>query len=118
MTFTPPLPIPNGVLFLFLAALVCAVILNKTALGRYTFALGSNEEAVRLSGVNVDRWKTIIYAFAGGICGIAGVLIASCLNSARPALGQGYELDAIAAVVTGGTPMSALGSATPPSTTA
>ncbi len=102
----PGLAIPNGVLILFLVAVVCAVILNKTALGRYTFALGSNEEAVRLSGVNVNRWKVIIYAFSGGICGIAGLLIASRLNSAQPALGQGYELDAIAAVVIGGTSLS------------
>jgi len=102
----PGLPIPNGVLIMFLVAVLCAVILNKTALGRYTFALGSNEEAVRLSGVNVDRWKVIIYAFSGGICGIAGLLIASRLNSAQPALGQGYELDAIAAVVIGGTSLS------------
>ncbi len=102
----PGLPIPNGVLIMFLVAIICAVILNKTALGRYTFALGSNEEAVRLSGVNVDRWKVIIYAFSGGICGIAGLLIASRLNSAQPALGQGYELDAIAAVVIGGTSLS------------
>jgi ribose transport system permease protein len=102
----PSLPIPNGVLIMFIVAVVCAVVLNKTALGRYTFALGSNEEAVRLSGVNVDRWKIIIYAFSGGICGIAGLLIASRLNSAQPALGQGYELDAIAAVVIGGTSLS------------
>jgi len=102
----PALAIPNGVLVMFVVALVCAVVLNKTALGRYTFALGSNEEAVRLSGVAVNRWKVIIYAFSGGICGIAGVLIASRLNSAQPALGQGYELDAIAAVVIGGTSLS------------
>ena len=102
----PGLPIPNGVLIMFIVAVICAVILNKTALGRYTFALGSNEEAVRLSGVNVDRWKVIIYAFSGGICGVAGLLIASRLNSAQPALGQGYELDAIAAVVIGGTSLS------------
>ncbi|OHC80639.1 MAG: ribose ABC transporter permease [Rhodoferax sp. RIFCSPLOWO2_12_FULL_60_11] len=102
----PGLPIPNGVLIMFLVAVVCAVVLNKTALGRYTFALGSNEEAVRLSGVNVNRWKIVIYAFAGSICGIAGLLIASRLNSAQPALGQGYELDAIAAVVIGGTSLS------------
>jgi len=102
----PALPIPNGVLVMFGVAVVCAIVLNKTALGRYTFALGSNEEAVRLSGVAVNRWKVIIYAFSGGICGIAGVLIASRLNSAQPALGQGYELDAIAAVVIGGTSLS------------
>jgi ribose transport system permease protein len=102
----PALIIPNGVLIMFVVAIVCAVILNRTALGRYTFALGSNEEAVRLSGVDVDRWKVIIYTFGGAICGIAGLLIASRLNSAQPALGQGYELDAIAAVVIGGTSLS------------
>lgn len=102
----PALIIPNGVLIMFVMAIVCAVILNRTALGRYTFALGSNEEAVRLSGVDVNRWKVIIYTFSGGICGVAGLLIASRLNSAQPALGQGYELDAIAAVVIGGTSLS------------
>jgi len=94
------------VLILFLVAIAAAVVLNSTLLGRYTFALGSNEEAIRLSGVNVDFWKVIVYATGGGICGIAGLLIASRLNSAQPALGQGYELDAIAAVVIGGTSLS------------
>jgi len=81
-------------------------VLERTALGRYTYAIGSNEEAIRLSGVNVDFWKIVVYALGGGICGIAGLLIASRLNSAQPALGQGYELDAIAAVVIGGTSLS------------
>ena len=102
----PAVPLPNGVLILFAVALFAAFVLSKTALGRYTFALGSNEEAVRLSGVNVDRWKIAVYALAGSICGVAGLLIASRLNSAQPALGQGYELDAIAAVVIGGTSLS------------
>ena len=102
----PAMPVPNGVLILFLVAIIAAFILGRTVLGRYTFALGSNEEAVRLSGVNTDRWKIAVYALAGGICGVAGLLIASRLNSAQPALGQGYELDAIAAVVIGGTSLS------------
>ncbi|KKC38227.1 ribose ABC transporter permease [Devosia epidermidihirudinis] len=102
----PALPVPNGVLILFLVAIIISFVLSKTALGRYTFALGSNEEAVRLSGVNVDRWKIGVYALAGSVCGVAGLLIASRLNSAQPALGQGYELDAIAAVVIGGTSLS------------
>ena len=105
-TLIPSLPIPNAVLILFLVAFLGAFILNKTILGTYTFALGSNEEAVRLSGVNVDRWKIIVYSFAGALCGIAGLMIASRLNSAQPALGPGYELDAIAAVVIGGTSLS------------
>lgn len=102
----PGLPIPNGVLILFLVAIATSFILERTILGRFTFALGSNEEAVRLSGVNTDRWKIAVYALAGAICGVAGLLIASRLNSAQPALGQGYELDAIAAVVIGGTSLS------------
>ncbi|ORE94264.1 ABC transporter permease [Acuticoccus yangtzensis] len=102
----PSLPIPNGVLILFLVALLVAYILGRTVLGRYTFALGSNEEAVRLSGVNVDAWKIGIYALSGAIVGVAGILIASRLNSAQPALGLGYELEAIAAVVIGGTSLS------------
>lgn len=102
----PAIPLPNGVLILFVVAIIISFVLSRTALGRYTFALGSNEEAVRLSGVNVDRWKIAVYAVAGGVCGIAGLLIASRLNSAQPALGQGYELDAIAAVVIGGTSLS------------
>jgi ribose transport system permease protein len=102
----PFLPIPNGALIFFVVAVFGAVVLNKTALGRYTFALGSNEEAVRLSGVDVDRWKVIVYTLCGGICSISGLLVASRLNSAQPALGQGYELDAIAAVVIGGTSLA------------
>jgi ribose transport system permease protein len=102
----PALPIPNAVLILFIVAVGASLILNKTILGRYTFALGSNEEAVRLSGVNTDFWKIVVYTLNGAICGIAGLLIASRLNSAQPALGQGYELDAIAAVVIGGTSLS------------
>ena len=93
-------------LILFAVALIAGFILNRTMLGRYTFALGSNEEAVRLSGVNTDRWKIVVYTLCGLICGVAGVVIASRLNSAQPALGQGYELDAIAAVVIGGTSLS------------
>jgi ribose transport system permease protein len=87
-------------------AVISGFILNKTVLGRYTFALGSNEEAIRLSGVNVDRWKIVIYSLCGLLCGIAGILIASRLNSAQPALGTGYETDAIAAAVIGGASLS------------
>jgi ribose transport system permease protein len=104
--FFPSLPIPNAAMILFIAAILASIVLNRTALGRYTFAIGSNEEAVRLSGVNVDRWKIAIYSLSGSICGLAGLLLASRINSAQPALGQGYELDAIAAVVIGGTSLS------------
>ena len=79
---------------------------TKTILGRYTFALGSNEEATRLSGVNVDRWKIAVYAVGGLFAGLAGILIAARMNSAQPSVGMGYELDAIAAAVIGGTSLS------------
>ena len=102
----PNFNIPNAVLILFIAALIAAFILAKTVLGRYTVAMGSNEEATRLSGVNVANWKTAVYAWGGTFSGLAGVMIASRLNSAQPALGVGYELEAIAAVVIGGTSLS------------
>lgn len=104
--FLPWLPIPNAGLILFVLAIVASIVLKSTALGRYTYAIGSNEEAVRLSGVNVDAWKIAIYSMSSAICGVAGLLLASRINSAQPALGQGYELDAIAAVVIGGTSLS------------
>lgn len=102
----PGLEIPNGVMIMFGVAIVASIVLNRSVLGRYIFALGSNEEAARLSGVNVDLWKIVTYAICGGICGIAGLIVSSRLNSAQPALGLGYELDAIAAVVIGGTSLA------------
>ena len=99
-------PVKNVVLVFFGAAIIAAFILGKTILGRYTFAMGSNIEATRLSGVNVDRWQTAVYALCGLFAGLAGVIIAARLNSAQPALGAGYELDAIAAAVIGGTSLS------------
>ena len=102
----PNLEIPNGVFIMFIVAFIASIILNRTLLGRYIFALGSNEEAARLSGMNVDFWKIVTYALSGCIAGVAGLLISSRLNSAQPALGLGYELDAIAAVVIGGTSLS------------
>ncbi len=102
----PAFSVPNVVLVLFIAAIIASLILTKTVLGRYTFALGSNEEATRLSGVNVNFWKIAIYALGGTFSGLAGVMIAARLNSAQPSLGLGYELDAIAAAVIGGTSLS------------
>lgn len=102
----PGLEIPNAVIIFFALAIVASVILSKTIIGRYNFALGSNEEATRLSGVNTKYWKVVIYTITGIFCGIAGIMMASRLNSAQPALGQGYELEAIAAVVIGGTSLS------------
>ena len=95
--------LPNAVLILFVLAILAYVLLGKTIVGRYTFAIGSNEEATRLSGVNTRKWKIVIYTVAGLFTGIAGVVIAARLDSAQPQLGVGYELQAIAAVIIGGT---------------
>ncbi|MBZ9686034.1 ABC transporter permease [Clostridium estertheticum] len=98
--------IPNAVLIFFVVAIIASLILSKTVLGRYTVAIGSNEDAARLSGINVDKWKIIIYTLCGIFAGIAGIIMAARLNSAQPALGAGYEMDAIAAAVIGGTSLS------------
>jgi ribose transport system permease protein len=97
---------PNVVFIMFGTAIIASLVLTKTTLGRYTFALGSNEEATRLSGVNVDRWKIAVYAVGGLFSGLAGILIAARMTSAQPSVGMGYELDAIAAAVIGGTSLS------------
>jgi ribose transport system permease protein len=102
----PVLGIPMGVIIFFVSAIVASFILSKTLLGRYTFAIGSNEEAARLSGINTDAWKIAVYSLGGAFAGIAGIVMASRLQSAQPALGAGYELDAIAAAVIGGTSLS------------
>ena len=97
---------PNAVLVLAVATVVAAVVLNKTVLGRYTYSIGSNEEATALSGISTRRWKMIIYTLAGLFTGLAGVMISARLASAQPGTGLGYELQAIAAVVIGGTSLS------------
>ena len=98
--------LPNAVLVLLVGVVVAAVLLNRTLLGRYTFSIGSNEEATALSGINVRKWKLVIYVLAGLFIGLAGVMISARLGSAQPATGSGYELQAIAAVVIGGTSLA------------
>jgi ribose/xylose/arabinose/galactoside ABC-type transport system permease subunit len=94
-------PIPSLILLGVLA--VSAVVLSFTAFGRSLYAIGSNEEAARLSGVPVKFYTTIVYVISGGVSGLAGLVYASQLSIGTPIAGQGYELDAIAAVVVGGT---------------
>lgn len=98
--------IPTGAILLLVTLLIAFVVLNKTKIGRYTFAIGSNEEAVRLSGVNVVFWKTIPYIISGFCAGIAGIVYASTYTTIVPGAGQGFELDAIAGVVIGGTSLN------------
>ncbi|ENM3921541.1 ribose ABC transporter permease [Vibrio cholerae] len=78
-------------------------LLNHTRFGRYVYAVGGNESATRLSGINVDRVKIGVYAICGLLAALAGIIVTSRLSSAQPTAGMGYELDAIAAVVLGGT---------------
>lgn len=94
------LPVP--VLVMIVMGLITAVILRRTFIGRSMYAIGGNEEAARLSGIRVKRQKLVIYALAGLFAAVAGVVLASRLASAQPQAAQGYELDAIAAVVIGG----------------
>ncbi|BAS15554.1 ribose transport system permease protein RbsC [Arthrobacter sp. Hiyo8] len=100
------LVVPNAVFIFFAAAILAGIVMSKTLIGRYTFSIGSNEEATALSGINVRSWKLWIYTVAGAFTGLAGVIIAARLNSAQPGQGLGYELQAIAAVVIGGTSLA------------
>ncbi|EKX66765.1 substrate-binding domain-containing protein [Streptomyces ipomoeae] len=94
------LPVP--VLVMVVMGLITAVILGRTYIGRSMYAIGGNEEAARLSGLRVKRQKLAIYALSGLFAAAAGIVLASRLSSAQPQAAQGYELDAIAAVVIGG----------------
>jgi len=95
--------IPAPVFVTAAVYLAAHFVLSETKFGRYVYALGGNEEATRLSGVNVRLCKTAVYAVSGLTSGIAAVLLTARLNSAQPIAGIMYELDAIAAVVIGGT---------------
>ena len=99
-------PIPIPVFIAFISAIVAFFILKYTTIGEYTLAIGGNEEAVRLSGVPVARYKTIVYSICGLTSGLAGIVLTARLTAAEPIAGTGYELDAIAAVVIGGTSLS------------
>ena len=97
------LGIPIPALIFVAGLIVSAFVLGLTSFGRSVYAIGSNEEAARLSGVPVRLYKTIVYMISGLMSGVAGLVYASQLSIGTPIAGQGYELDAIAAVVVGGT---------------
>ncbi|MEV6541700.1 substrate-binding domain-containing protein [Streptomyces sp. NPDC051665] len=94
------LPVP--VLVMIVMGLIAAFILGRTYIGRSMYAIGGNEEAARLSGLRVSKQKLAIYALSGVFAAAAGIVLASRLSSAQPQAADGYELDAIAAVVIGG----------------
>lgn len=98
------IPVPVWIMMAVFAAIW--YLLNHTRFGRYVYALGGNESATLLSGINVDRVKIGVYAICGLLSALAGIIITSRLSSAQPTAGMGYELDAIAAVVVGGTSLA------------
>ena len=85
---------------------LCWFILNKTTLGRKTYAVGGSEKVSYIAGIHISRVKIFAYAITGLLTALAGIIITSRLNSAQPTAGTGYELDAIAAVVLGGTSLA------------
>ncbi len=95
--------IPVAVIWMAVIALLFGTLLARTRFGRYVYALGGNEEAARLAGINVARVKTLVYVISGACAGIAGLLLMARFSSGSPQTGLGYELQAIAAVVVGGT---------------
>jgi ribose transport system permease protein len=98
--------IPTGALLLAVVAVICHLLLTNTKLGRYTYAIGSNMEAARLSGVDVKKWQLLVYVIAGATAGIGGISYAAIYTTVLPAQGQGFELYAIAAAVIGGTSLA------------
>ena len=100
------LKIPIPVYIMLLVFFIAWYTLNHLKIGRYTYALGSNEEATMYSGIKTDNIKLFVYAVSGVLAAIAGIIVTARLGSAQPTAGAGYELDAIAAVVIGGTSMA------------
>ncbi len=94
--------IPTPIILMVVLALLFSFFLRKTILGRWVYAIGGNEEAARIAGVRVDRTKRIVYALCGLMSSIAGIATAARLGVGQSTAGQGYEMDAIAAVIIGG----------------
>lgn len=102
--FAGPIPIP--VIIMIAVFVLAHYILRHTKIGRYIYATGSNEEATMYSGIKTDKVKRFVYSVSGMMAALAGIIITARLGSAQPTAGVGYELDAIAAVVLGGTSMA------------
>lgn len=98
--------IPLPVIFMVVVFALAWYVISETKYGRYIYSIGGNEDCARLSGINTSRMKTLAYVVSGITAAISGVIITSRIGSASPNAGSGYELDAIAAVVLGGTSLS------------
>ncbi|MED4582921.1 ABC transporter permease subunit [Brevibacillus choshinensis] len=100
------LEIPMPVIWMLISFAILYFILRHTTFGRHVYALGSNEEATKLSGISTGKVKVLVYSISGLFAALSGIILTSRLNSAQPTAGTSYELDAIAAVVLGGTSLS------------
>ena len=98
--------IPTGLIILLIVAVICGIILNNTKAGRYILCLGSNQEAVRLSGVDVKKWKLLAFVICGTLAGFAAIAYVGSYTIVSPGLGDTFNNDAIASCVMGGTSMS------------
>lgn len=98
--------VPTLIIILVLAFIGCTVVLRKTVLGRYMYAVGGNEQAARASGIELSTVKMIVYTLCGGLAALAGILLTSRITTGQPNAGAGFELDAIAAAIIGGTSTS------------
>lgn len=98
--------IPVGLFIFIVVAVICAIILNETKAGRYILSLGSNKEAVRLSGVNIKKWEMLAYVICGILVGIAAIFFVGAYTTVQPGYGDQYNNEAIAGCVMGGTSMA------------
>jgi inositol transport system permease protein len=101
--------VPVPIIILVVMAVVTHILYAHTKFGKYIYAIGGNEQAARVSGIDAERYKMLIYVYASFLAGLAGVVVSARIGSGQPGLGVGYELDAIAAAVIGGTSLSAGG---------
>ena len=99
-------PVPTPVVILVLVLIITAIIMNKTKLGRHLYAVGGNAQAAHFSGISVSKVKFLVHTYSGIMAGLAGIVLASRMYSGQPTAGEGAEMDAIAAVVVGGTSMA------------
>ena len=97
---------PTGLVFLLVVAIICAIIMNKTQIGRYILCIGSNREAVRLSGVDTRKWEALAYVICGLLAGIAAITYVGVITQVQPGLGDEFNNNAIASCVMGGTSMA------------
>lgn len=99
-------PIPVPVIIMIIALLITWMVLNQTRTGRYIYAIGGNQEAAKASGISIKKVKFFACSFAGVMAGLSGIVLTSRMNSGQPIAGETYEMDAIAAVIVGGTSMA------------